>query len=773
MRLRESVVKCKTKCYSESSGSACARKAARVFQGSRISAVYRALSRRMLAFDAWINSSLYESGQSARRIYGDFSAYMDRFHVAGGRRLLVEFACEGLTLGLGGAMLMLGLALPAFRDVSDEDWLKKQDLAVTFLDRYGLEVGRRGIKHNDSAPLDQIPEILIQATLATEDRRFYEHFGIDPIGLFRALSVNARSTGVVQGGSSITQQLAKNLFLSNERTLERKIKEAFLALWLEVRLPKRDILKLYLDRAYMGGGAFGVQAAADFYFGKNVRDINLAEAAMLAGLFKAPTKYAPHINLPAARARANDVLSNMVDAGYMTEGQVYAARRNPATPIDRRRESTPDWYLDWAHDEIKQLARSGKLGNDRVLTVRTGLDVNLQRKAETAIEDALRQQGRQFNASQGATVVMEPLGLVRAIVGGRDYGQSQFNRATDAARQPGSSFKPFVYLTAVMTGRYHRETPVNGASLCIGTWCPNNYGGAAAGMTPMVIALQKSLNTVAVWLSIKIGEAHWPQGQPYHLGRIAQLGREKIVENARKMGVVNTPLTDTVSLPLGAGEVKMIDMAAAYSVFANGGKRAHPFAAIEIRNSHGDTIYRRDTDGPAYEQVIPADKIAEMNNLLKEVVTGGTARAAQLDGVVAAGKTGTTNAYRDAWFDGFTGNYVCTVWFGNDDDTSMNNMTGGSLPAKTWHEIMAYAHQGIELRNPYGVTEKPPISASAAAKATEAAATQRPATLSQRASQAIQDIEALLRAAIDKRRAASATPGRGAAIVSAPAGRIE
>ena len=193
-----------------------------MFQGSRISAVYRALSR-MLAFDAWINSSLYESGQSARRIYGDFSAYMDRFHVAGGRRLLVEFACEGLTLGLGGAMLMLGLALPAFRDVSDEDWLKKQDLAVTFLDRYGLEVGRRGIKHNDSAPLDQIPEILIQATLATEDRRFYEHFGIDPIGLFRALSVNARSTGVVQGGSSITLQLAKKLFLSNERTLERQI----------------------------------------------------------------------------------------------------------------------------------------------------------------------------------------------------------------------------------------------------------------------------------------------------------------------------------------------------------------------------------------------------------------------------------------------------------------------------------------------------------------------------------------------------------------------
>ncbi len=744
-----------------------------MFEELRKSALVRAVSRGLLAFDAWINSSLFESGQRTRRAYDDFAAYMDRFHVAGSKRLMVEFACEGLTLGLGGAMLMLGLALPAFREVSDEDWRKKQDLAVIFLDRFGLEVGRRGIKHDDSVPLDQIPEILVQAALATEDRRFYEHFGIDPIGLMRALSVNARSTGVVQGGSSITQQLAKNLFLTNERTVERKIKEAFLALWLESRLPKREILKLYLDRAYMGGGAFGVQAAADFYFGKSIRDISLAEAAMLAGLFKAPTKYAPHINLPAARARANDVLSNMVDAGYMTEGQVYAARRNPATPIDRRRETSPDWYLDWAYDEIKQLSNKGKLGNDRVLTVRTGLDVNLQRKAEFAIEDALRQQGRQFHASQGATVVMEPLGLVRAIVGGRDYGQSQFNRATDAARQPGSSFKPFVYLTAVMTGRYHRETLVNGSGLCIGNWCPNNYGGASAGMLPMVVALQKSLNTVAVWLSIKIGEAHWPQGQPYHLGRVAQLGREKIVENARKMGVVNTPLTDTVSLPLGAGEVKMIDMAAAYSVFANGGKRAHPFAAIEIRNSRGDTIYRRDTDGPAYEQVIPADKIAEMNNLLKEVVTGGTARAAQLDGVVAAGKTGTTNAYRDAWFDGFTGNYVCTVWFGNDDDTSMNNMTGGSLPAKTWHEIMAYAHQGIELKNPYGVKEIPPISASAAAKANERGAQQRPTTLSRKSSEAIESVEAQLRSAGEKLRAARAIPGRGAAIVGAGSGRIE
>ena len=639
------------------------------------------LLRRLLAFDAWVDSSLYEGGFAARERYASFAAFMDRFHVAGWKRAAVALACEGLTLGLGAAIVALVLAIPAFRETSD-DWLKKQELAVTFLDRYGQEVGRRGIRHDDSVPLEQFPDYLVQAALSTEDRRFYEHFGIDVIGTLRALTVNARSSSVVQGGSSITQQLAKNIFLTNERSIERKVKEAFLAMWLETHLSKREILKLYFDRAYMGGGTFGVQAAAEFYFGKNIRDISLAEAAMLAGLFKAPTKYAPHVNLPAARARANDVLSNMVDAGYLTESQVFSARRSPATPVDRVREGTPDWYLDWAFEEVKRLAEQNRFGNDRVLTVRTGLDINLQRKAESAIEDSLRQFGHQYNAHQGAAVVMEPLGLVRAIVGGRDYGQSQFNRATDAARQPGSSFKPFVYLTAVLTGNFHATTIVDGSSLCIGNWCPNNYGGAAAGRLPMVVALQKSLNTVAVWLSIKIGESTWPKGQAYHQAKIAQAGRAKIVETARKMGVVSTPLDDTVSLPLGADEVKMIDMVSAYGVFANGGKRAPAFAAIEVQNSRGDVIYRRDRDGPPLTQVIPADKIAEMNNMLKEVVAAGTAQAAKLDGVVAAGKTGTTNAYKDAWFDGFTGNYVCTVWFGNDDSTSMNNMTGGTLPAR-------------------------------------------------------------------------------------------
>jgi penicillin-binding protein 1A len=734
-----------------------------VFEGFQSSTLARRIRRWLLAFDAAVDTWIFESGQRSRASWETFSAFMHRFNVTGGRKLAVELACEGLTMGAAGAVVMLSLATLVFRETS-EDWLKKQDLAVTFLDRYGQVAGHRGIKHDDSVPLEQLPDFVLQAVLATEDRRFYEHWGIDPVGTARALSANARASGVVQGGSTITQQLAKNLFLSNERTIDRKVREAFLALWLEFRLSKSEILKLYLDRAYMGGGTFGIQAAAEFYFGKSVRDVTLAEAAMLAGLFKAPAKYAPHINLPAARARANDVLENMVQAGFLSDAQIFVARRNPAAPVDRKREAAPDWYLDWAFDEVKKLADAGKLGADRVLTVRTPLDPALQRRADSVIEDALRQFGRQFDADQGAVVVMEPNGAVRAIVGGRDYGQSQFNRATDAARQPGSSFKPFVYLAALETGRFDANSVVEGGGICIGNWCPGNYGGASAGRVPMVSALQRSLNTAAVWITLKVGEAYWPRGAPYHQARIHALGRAKVVELARSMGVVNTPLADTVSLPLGAAEVKVIDMAAAYAVLANGGKRAKPFAAVEVRNSYGDVIYRQDRDAPPAEQIVPPQRIAMLNNMMKEVVNAGTARAAILPGVQAAGKTGTTNAYKDAWFNGYTGNFVAAVWFGNDDSTSMRNMTGGSLPARTWREIMEFAHQGVELKNPYGVNaparDTTPV-ASIAPPGVALGKPQKPETLSRRSSETLAGIEALMRA-----NAASLKPGEFASTSS-------
>ena len=540
--------------------------------------------------------------------------------------------------------------------------------------------------------------------------------------------------------------MAKNLFLNNERSIERKVKEAFLAMWLEYRLSKSEILKLYLDRAYMGGGTFGVQAAAEFYFGKSVRDISLAEAAMLAGLFKAPTKFAPHINLPAARARASDVLQNLVDAGFMTDGQVFGARKNPATPIDRNRASSPDWYLDWAFEEVKNLSQAGKLGEDRVLTVRTALDSGIQRQAEKVLEDNLRQFGKQYHAKQGAIVILEPNGAVRALVGGRDYGASQFNRATDAMRQPGSSFKPYVYLTALMTGKFKPSTIVTDGPVCIGNWCPRNYGGRYAGSMPLIMALTRSINTVAVKLSIAIGDGN------------AKVGRARIIDTARKLGIT-APLVDTPSLPIGAGEVTPLEHADAYAAFANGGKRAPAFGIIDVRNSRGDLIFRYDAEA-ALKQVVPPQKIAELNSMLTSVVENGTARRAILPGIKVAGKTGTTNAYRDAWFVGFTGNYVGAVWYGNDEPNSMNNMTGGSLPASTWHDVMEFAHRGVELKSFYSAPPPTPEAIAAALAGGVAGETaglgqpQRPVTLSRKSAEALNGLETLMRSSISRLRKA-------------------
>ncbi|MGO4388881.1 transglycosylase domain-containing protein [Microvirga sp. 2YAF29] len=647
------------------------------------------IKRAALWLDAWLNSFLFQSKRGLGSAYESYSEKMKCLRFRGPIRVILDLTSEATTLGTAGAVVMLALALPAFRETED-DWLKTQDLAVTFLDRYGQEVGRRGLHLDDSYKLEDFPDHMIKAALATEDRRFYEHWGIDPIGTFRALVVNAQGGGVMQGGSSITQQLAKNLFLTNERSLERKIKEAFLAIWLEYHLTKDEILKLYLDRAYMGGGTHGVVAAADYYFGKPAKDLTLAESAMLAGLFKAPTKYAPHVNLPAARARANQVLVNMVDSGFATEGQIQTARRNPATPVNRTRETTPDFYLDWAYDQVKRLAADKKFGTERVLTVKTPLDTALQRHSEQALEDILRQHGRQYRAGQGALVVMDVDGAVRTIVGGRDYGQSQFNRATGGLRQPGSSFKPFVYAAALTTNpKLKPSSIVVDRPVCLGNWCPQNYGRSFSGSMPLVSALARSINSIPVIMSLEIGKGN------------AKAGRAIIVDTAKRMGLTH-PLTDSSSLPIGAAEVTVIDMAASYAVFANGGKRADPYAAWEVRNSAGDIIYRHDRDTPP-KQVLETRVVNDMNFMLNKVTTEGTGKRAALEGIPVAGKTGTTNGYKDAWFVGYTGNLVAGVWFGNDDSKPMNNMTGGTLPAQTWHDIMAAAHQNLEIRPIPGV----------------------------------------------------------------------
>ena len=658
------------------------------------------IKRAALGFDAWLNSALFQGRRGLAGAWGWYSDKLKALRFRGPVRVLLDLTSEAATLGTVGAVAMLALALPAFRETED-DWLKTQDLAITFLDRYGQEVGRRGLHLDDSYKLEDFPNYMIKAALATEDRRFYEHWGIDPIGTFRALLVNAQGGGVVQGGSSITQQLAKNLFLTNERSLERKIKEAFLAVWLEFHLTKDEILKLYLDRAYMGGGAHGVVAAADYYFSKPAKDLTLAESAMLAGLFKAPTKYAPHVNLPAARARANDVLNNMVEAGVLTDGQIQTARRNPATPVNRERETTPDFYLDWAFEQVKGLATQKKFGNERVLIVKTPLDTALQRHTEETLENMLRQHGRQYKAGQGAIVVMDVDGAVRTIVGGRDYGQSQFNRATGGLRQPGSSFKPFVYAAALTTNpKLRPNSIVVDRPICLGNWCPQNYGRSFSGSMPLVSALARSINSIPVQMSVEIGKGN------------AKAGRAVIVDTAKRMGLTH-PLADSSSLPIGAAEVTPIDMAASYAVFANGGKRADPYAAWEVRNSAGDVIYRHDRDTPP-KQVLDTRVVQDMNFMLNKVVEEGTGKRAALEGIPVAGKTGTTNGYKDAWFVGYTGNLVASVWYGNDDSTPMNDMTGGTLPAMTWHEVMNLAHQNLEIRPIPGAS---PANASRVASA--------------------------------------------------------
>jgi penicillin-binding protein 1A len=702
------------------------------------------LRRFLLDLDARVDSTLFASAAALREYYERFVTFMDRFYVAGWQRLFTELFSEAATLGAGGMVLMLALAIPAFQETSDDDWLKKADLAVSFLDRYGNEIGSRGIRHNDAIPLEEYPDYLIKAVLATEDRRFYEHFGIDVPGTARALNANARAGGVVQGGSSITQQLAKNLFLSNERTIERKIKEAYLALWLESRLTKNEILKLYLDRGYMGGGAFGVDAAAQYYFGKSARDVTLAEAAMLAGLFKAPSRFSPNVNLPAARARANVVLDNLVDAGFMTDGQVFGARRNPATPIDRRDEHSPNYYLDWAFDEIKKIVDTlPKTVSERVFVVRTAIDMNLQRETENAIETSLRQYGHEYHATQSAAVLMDLDGGVRAMVGGRDYGQSQFNRAVDALRQPGSSFKPYVYATALANG-FKPTSIVVDAPICLGNWCPQNYGHHYGGSMTLTQAITHSINTVAVRLSIAVGG-----GNP-------KAGRAKIIETAHKMGI-RTPLPDSSSLPIGAAEVTVLDHTGAYATFPNLGKAVTPHAALEIRTPSGPSLWRWDRDGQKPRQVISTQVATEMIYMMNKVVEEGTGKRAMLDGIRTAGKTGTTNAYRDAWFMGYTGNFVCGIWFGNDDFAPTNRMTGGSLPAMTWHDIMTYAHQGIEVKNLPGLPAEPAPQVEAETTSTGGEVPARPPTLTKRGADVLTQLERMMEAAS---RAMASAPGQ-------------
>jgi penicillin-binding protein 1A len=637
-----------------------------------------------LAIDSKLNSTLGESWSRIKDYWNAGSSYFARFQLVGWRRLLNEFASESLTMLFGGFVVLYGLALPAFQEF-DESKFQTGKYAVTFLDVNGNEIGKRGILHNDAVPLDQIPDVLIKATLATEDRRFFEHYGIDVLGTMRALLTNVQANEVVQGGSTLTQQLAKNLFLSSERSLQRKIKELFLAFLLESRYSKRQILKLYFDRAYMGGGTFGVEAASQYYFGKSVRDINMAEAAMLAGLFKAPTKFSPLVDLAASRARTNQVLDNLVEAGYYTAGQVHAARMNPAKIAENRTSTSPDWFLDWAYEEVQRLAE-GK--GQYVLTARTTVDLTLQRQAEEALNATLKRNGRADHFNSGAIVVMETDGKVRAIVGGPDYGESQFNRATHAKRQPGSSFKVYVYAAAMENG-YTPDTIVRDASRSCGNWSPSNYGGGggSGARMPLWQALARSLNTVATELSFAVG-------------------RDKVIEMTKRLGIEG--VKKTCSMALGDGGITVLEHTGGFATFANGGKRATPYGILDITTSKGDLLYSRERDEPPPKQILSRHVAEEMNTMLYRVVNEGTGGMANLDFTNVAGKTGTSTGPKDAWFMGFTGKYVAGVWIGNDDNHAMRaGVTGGHQAAPVWHDLMTVAHTDMNIPTIPGLPPHP------------------------------------------------------------------
>jgi len=653
--------------------------------------------------DSRVSSAVFETWDAIKRAGSAYSSFLYRFRIRGVKRVVVDLLDDGATFGTVIAFGLLAYALPPFSGTGDV-WNRGRDYAVTFTDANGEIIGRRGIRQDDAIPLEEIPPRMIQAVLATEDARFFDHFGVDVIGTLRAIVHNARSNEGLQGGSSLTQQVAKNLFLSPERTIRRKVHEAFLSMWIEARLTKQEILKLYLDRSYLGGGNYGVEAAAQYYFGKSVRDVTLSEAAMLAGLFKAPTKYAPHINIEAARARANTVLYRMLDAGFITQGELLQARREPATAVAQADGGSPDWFLDWAYrDTIALLDREG-ISGEYVIEVKTTIDRKLQTAMQNVIDEAIDTEGPQYHATQAAAVTMATDGAVKAIVGGRDYGVSQFNRATDAERQTGSAFKPFVYMAALLNGYKPTDIVVDGP-VAVGNWAPRNYSGKYAGRTTLSNALAHSYNSIPVKLMIDIG-------------------RQSIIDTAHLAGIKGE-LETWAPMVLGTSALTLLDMTTGYTTFATGGKRVTPYAVLEVRRANGDLIYdRAEHNDELPRQVFPEEKVAELNSMLSAVVRSGTARRADLGFAPQGGKTGTNQSYRDAWYLGFTAHYVTGVWFGNDDFTPMNKVTGGLLPAPTWKKIMLVAEQDLKPEGLAGI----PMDESYLRYAEANPADQRPAT---------------------------------------------
>lgn len=545
----------------------------------------------------------------------------------------------------------------------------------------GALIANRGDTGGEAVRLEQLPPYLANAVIAIEDRRFRSHFGIDPVGLARAMMINLTSGRLQQGGSTLTQQLAKNLFLEQDRTIKRKIQELVLAFWLEAEYSKDQILEMYLNRVYLGSGAYGVDAAARRYFGKSARLMTIAEAATIAGLLKAPSRYSPARNPDLAEDRAQLVLAAMNEEGYITDNEAKNALAAPAQVVRRYTTASENYAADWVMDVLPHFV--GSIEKD--IIVDTTIDPAMQYAAEQALRTALKENRQTYGVTQGAVVTLDTAGAVKALVGGADYSKSQFNRAVYAKRQPGSAFKPFVYLAALENGMspqtVRQDQPVR-----YGGWSPKNYTKEHYGPVTLTRALSLSLNTVAVQLAYEVGAG-------------------TVANTATRLGVTSD-IKKNLSLALGTSEVSPLEIAGAYVPFSNGGYGVLPHIIRRIKTVDGKTLYSRSGDGRG--RVVDRRLVGEMNLMMAETLMTGTGRKARLDsGRPAGGKTGTSQDFRDAWFIGYTGNLTTAVWLGNDDNSPTKKATGGGLPATLWKDVMDAAHKGLPVADLPGVPNLP------------------------------------------------------------------
>jgi penicillin-binding protein 1A len=555
---------------------------------------------------------------------------------------------------------------------------------ITILDVHGRQIARPDLKEGSMVQVKDLPPYVAQAFMAIEDRRFREHFGLDPIGLIRAAFENAIAGHVVQGGSTITQQLAKNLFLDPNRTFDRKIQEAMLAMYLESRYSKDQILTLYLNRVYFGAGVYGIEAAAERFFRKSAHDLTLPEAAMLAGSVKAPARYNPQSDSDASVARAHTVLQAMEDSGYIDDAT--RERADETRPQVAHETATPGsgYFADWIMDQAQRYADQA----GEPVIVETSFDVGVQRQAERAVAQGLAREGRTLGAGEAALVAMTPDGAIRAMVGGGTNTEGGFNRATQAVRQPGSAFKPFVYLTAFEHGHTPGET-MNDEPIQIGKWKPDDYEGRYEGEITLTRAFAKSSNAVAVELT-------------------QDVGARAVAATAHRLGIVSH-LDAVPALALGVSGVTPLELTGAYAPFANGGNAVTPYAILKITTRSGKVLYARANAEPA--RVMSAENASQLTQLMVETVTTGTGKGARLDERPSAGKTGTTQDFHDAWFVGFTADLVCGVWIGNDNNAPMKHATGGTLPAHIFKAFMEDAEVSLPVRPLAALANAPPPAA--------------------------------------------------------------